>query len=151
MRDVVIDETMEDMDKDKDGYVTIDEYLSKCPRVTASLLGAGLSPASLSSPDDLWPQYEREQAGEEPDWVSSEREQFTNYRDKDKDGKLNKREIADWVLPEDFDHAKAESKHLIYEADINKASETVFVECSEPQIVYPNVIGINFTNNTNKA
>ena len=29
MRDIVIDETMEDMDKDKDGYVTMDEYLSK--------------------------------------------------------------------------------------------------------------------------
>ena len=70
--------------------------------------------------DDLWPQYERGQAKEEPDWVASEREQFTNYRDKDKDGKLNKREIGDWVLPEDFDHAKAEAKHLIYEADINK-------------------------------
>lgn len=30
MRDIVIAETMEDMDKDKDGYVTIDEYLSEC-------------------------------------------------------------------------------------------------------------------------
>ena len=83
---------------------------------------SGLRVPPLPPPDDLWPQYEREQGGEEPDWVTSEREQFTNYRDQDKDGKLNKREIGDWVLPEDFDHANAEAKHLIYEADINKVS-----------------------------
>lgn len=113
MRDIVIAETMEDMDKDKDGYVTIDEYLN-----------------------DLWPQYEREQGGEEPDWVTSEREQFTNYRDQDKDGKLNKREIGDWVLPEDFDHANAEAKHLIYEADINKDKKLTKAEILEHQDLF---------------
>ena len=65
--------------------------------------------------------------------MSSEREQFNNYRDKDKDGKLNKKEVGDWVLPEDFDHANAEAKHLIYEADVNKVSEAVVLVCSEPQ------------------
>ena len=29
MRDVYITETMEDMDGDKDGYITIDEYIRK--------------------------------------------------------------------------------------------------------------------------
>ncbi len=62
MRHVVIDETMADMDRNGDGFVTLDEYIS-----------------------DIWPQYEQDQAGgKEPDWVKSEREQFGTYRDMDK-------------------------------------------------------------------
>ena len=30
MREIVIDETMQDMDKDKDGFVTLAEYISEC-------------------------------------------------------------------------------------------------------------------------
>ena len=52
--------------------------------------------------------------------MRSEREQFSSYRDKDHDGKLNRQEVANWIMPEDFDHAEAEAKHLIYEADTNK-------------------------------
>lgn len=29
MREIVIDETMQDMDKDKDGYITLQEYISE--------------------------------------------------------------------------------------------------------------------------
>ena len=29
MKDVVIDEALMDMDKDKDGYVTVEEYISE--------------------------------------------------------------------------------------------------------------------------
>ncbi len=62
MRDIVIDETLADMDRDGDGYVTLEEYIT-----------------------DLWPQYERDQTGgKEPDWVKSERQQFGTYRDKNK-------------------------------------------------------------------
>ncbi len=64
----------------------------------------------------------REQNGEEPDWVESERDQFHKHRDKNDDGKLDRKELGDWVLPADFDHADAEAKHLIYEADTNKVS-----------------------------
>ena len=31
MRDIVIDETMEDMDSNKDGYVTLEEYIGTWP------------------------------------------------------------------------------------------------------------------------
>ncbi len=62
MRHVVVDETMADMDRNGDGFVTLDEYIS-----------------------DIWPLYEQDQAGgKEPDWVKSEREHFGTYRDKDK-------------------------------------------------------------------
>ncbi len=96
MRDIVIDETMEDMDKNKDGFVELDEYVN-----------------------DLWPAYERE-GKEEPDWLKAEREQFGKHRDTDGNNKLDRKELGDWILPEDFDHAEAEARHLIYEADENK-------------------------------
>lgn len=97
MRDIVIEETMTDMDKNKDGFVELEEYVN-----------------------DLWPAYEREGKEEEPDWLAAEREQFHKHRDKDANGKLDKEELGEWVLPKDFDHAEAEAKHLVYQADVNK-------------------------------
>lgn len=91
MKSVVIQETLEDIDKDDDGKVSIEEYIG-----------------------DL---YRSEEGEEEPDWVKSEREQFTLYRDKDGNGYMEEDEIKQWILPDDFDHAEAEAKHLIYEAD----------------------------------
>lgn len=37
MREVVIDETLQDMDKDKDGFVTLEEYISKCEGAYANV------------------------------------------------------------------------------------------------------------------
>ncbi|VEN48850.1 unnamed protein product [Callosobruchus maculatus] len=91
MRDIVVLETMEDIDKDKDGKVSLKEYIG-----------------------DM---YHMEEGEEEPDWVKSEREQFNIYRDKDGDGFMDEKEVKNWILPDDFDHAEAEARHLIYEAD----------------------------------
>ncbi|XP_050442732.1 calumenin-like [Adelges cooleyi] len=90
-KDIVVNETIEDMDKDKDGKISIDEYI-----------------------EDLFPGVEK---NEEPSFVISEKEQFKTYRDKDGDGFLDIGEVKDWILPENFDHAEAESRHLIYESD----------------------------------
>lgn len=68
--------------------------------------------------DDLWPEAER--TGPEPDWIRAERTQFGEYRDKDGNGKLDVEEIADWVMPESYDHAHAEGNHLMHHADSNK-------------------------------
>ncbi|XP_076472167.1 calumenin-like isoform X2 [Babylonia areolata] len=95
MRDIVVMETIEDIDKDKDGMIDLEEYIA-----------------------DMWPN--RENADEEPDWVKSERKQFHTYRDQNKDGKLDSAEVKRWILPDNFDHARAESKHLIYEGDGDK-------------------------------
>ena len=67
---------------------------------------------------DMWPN--RENAEEEPEWVKNERKQFVNYRDKNKDGRLDKTEVKDWILPDNFNHAQAESKHLVFETDVDK-------------------------------
>lgn len=64
--------------------------------------------------------YNQEGDDSEPEWVKTEREQFTEFRDKNKDGKMDKDETRDWILPTDYDHAEAEAKHLVYESDADK-------------------------------
>jgi Ca2+-binding EF-hand superfamily protein len=98
MRDIVVQETVEDIDKDKDGFVSLEEYIGDMYR-----------------PED-YPELN----GKEPDWVGSEREMFREHRDKDADGKLNKDEMRDWIMPVGFDHADAEAKHLVGIADDDK-------------------------------
>lgn len=97
MRDVVVEETMEDIDKDKDGQISLEEYIG-----------------------DMWPNKDSD---EEPDWVKSEREQFGTYRDKNGDGKMDKDEVREWIIPPDYDHSKAEAQHLIHESDANRDGE----------------------------
>ena len=69
---------------------------------------------------DLYPESERE--GGEPEWVTNEKKQFTEFRDKNGDGKMDKDEIKDWILPEDYDHVASEAKHLLMESDVDKVS-----------------------------
>lgn len=94
MRDVVIEETLEDVDKDKDGRISLSEYIADMYSDTSS--------------DSV------------PDWVVKEREQFNEVRDKNKDGYLDRDEVADWIIPQDYDHSGAEAKHLIEESDEDK-------------------------------
>ncbi|CAG9563378.1 unnamed protein product [Danaus chrysippus] len=94
MRDVVVLETMEDIDKDKDGKVSLEEYIG-----------------------DMYRPEEGDVAEDEPDWVKQEREQFTGYRDTNKDGYMDEREVKEWIAPPEFDHAEAEARHLVFEAD----------------------------------
>jgi len=68
----------------------------------------------------MWTQHG--DADEEPDWVKEERNQFASYRDKNGDGFMDRAEVKDWIIPDDYDHAESEAKHLIHEADINKVS-----------------------------
>ncbi|KAF4523076.1 hypothetical protein B566_EDAN003088 [Ephemera danica] len=64
--------------------------------------------------------YRSTEGEEEPDWVRSEKEQFARFRDKNGDGVMDKEEVKSWIIPPDFDHAEAEARHLIYEADTDK-------------------------------
>jgi hypothetical protein len=54
---------------------------------------------------------------QEPDWVSQERDQFKEFRDKNGDGYLDEEEVKAWIMPPDYDHSEAEADHLIHEAD----------------------------------
>lgn len=81
-----IQETVEDIDKNKDGFVDADEYISELQtKIT------GLSPLiTVVSKVDMYRPDETEKDKPEPDWVKSERQMFSDYRDKNKDGKLDK-------------------------------------------------------------
>jgi calumenin len=57
---------------------------------------------------------------EEPEWVKSEKDQFSRFRDKNGDGVMDKEEVKEWIIPPEFDHAEAEARHLVYEADTDK-------------------------------
>ncbi|KAM4614784.1 calumenin-A [Polymixia lowei] len=94
MKDIVVLETIEDIDKNGDGFIDLQEYIG-----------------------DM---YNHEDQVEEPEWLETEREQFIQFRDKNKDGKMDKAETMEWILPSDYDHADAEAKHLIHESDSDK-------------------------------
>lgn len=59
---------------DKDGKVSVDEYIGDMFRVS-------------------------EDGEEEPDWVKNERETFASFRDKDHDGYMDNDEVRDWIIP----------------------------------------------------
>merc|ERR1711902_392187 len=67
---------------------------------------------------DMYRDDESEGA-EEPDWVSTEREQFSQFRDRNGDGVMDLEEVEAWIIPPDYDHSEAEAKHLLFEADID--------------------------------
>merc|ERR1711868_63318 len=87
MKEMVILETIEDIDKDQDGKISLAEYIG-----------------------DMWLE---EEDGEEPEWVEEERKQFSEFRDKDNSGYLEDAEVRDWILPSEYDHAEGEARHLI--------------------------------------
>ena len=58
-----------------------------------------------------------EDPGQEPEWVTNEREQFKEHRDANGDGVMDLDEVKAWIIPEDFDHSEAEAKHLVFESD----------------------------------
>ena len=69
----MLDETMDDMDKNKDGFVTEQEYVGE-PIYTLHY-----SFEDVFS-DDIWPHHERDFTEEEPEWLVSEREHFSTHR-----------------------------------------------------------------------
>lgn len=76
-----------------------------------------LFPLSVCFSGDM---YSQNGDANEPEWVKTEREQFTEFRDQNKDGRMDKDETRDWILPSDYDHAEAEAKHLLYESDADQ-------------------------------
>ncbi|XP_051570555.1 reticulocalbin-1-like isoform X2 [Myxocyprinus asiaticus] len=91
MKGIVIQETIEDIDKDGDGQINLQEYIG-----------------DMFTPED----------GEsEPDWVTTEKKHFSEIRDINKDGFIDASEVAQWILPGEVDQADNEARHLIHETD----------------------------------
>jgi len=106
MRDIVVMETLEDIDKDGDNKINVDEYIGDMYR-------------------------EGEEGEGEPDWVISEREQFEKFRDRNQDGFLDLEEVRAWIIPPDYDHSEAEAKHLVFEADEDQDNQLTKEEILE--------------------
>ena len=93
MQDIVVEETLEEMDKDGDGFVSLKEYIG-------DLHG---------SEDDEGPIQ-----GDDEEWTA---EMATEFRrlDIDDDGKMNNEEIRMWIRP--INYVIDEARHLIEETD----------------------------------
>lgn len=110
MKDIVLQEAIEDIDKDGDGLIDLQEYIG-----------------------DMWTP---EDGGAEPEWVGAERKQFSEFRDKNNDGKMDRQETLDWILPSDYNHAHAEAKHLLTETDTDQDGKLTKTEILDKYDVF---------------
>lgn len=98
MHDVVVDEKFHLLDKDKDGKISGDEYLS-----------------------DLSPEETHLDAKRRDEWLASERTKFYAQFDLDHDNYLDKSELASLITKSEIhDQVVAEAKHLMQSADADK-------------------------------
>lgn len=81
---------------------------------------AGTAPDVTPSPPTPADLYTQEPGEEEPAWVQTEREQFRDFRDLNKDGRLDGSEVGHWVLPPAQDQPLVEANHLLHESDTDK-------------------------------
>jgi len=94
----VLMETLNEVDKDGDGYISKEEYIN-----------------------DIYPEHDRvKDKGKEPEWVKQSRDRFAEKdRDKNQDGRLDEEEITNWLFPDPKIHLRKEVDHMFKEADIN--------------------------------
>jgi len=95
MKGVVVEETLHEVDKNKDGFISEDEYVDDLVRGS-------------------------EEGSPRPDWVSKYQKRFAEVYDKNKDGKLNEEEIKGWIFPDPEDHLRKEAQHLFSHSDSDK-------------------------------
>ncbi|CAL1676733.1 unnamed protein product [Lasius platythorax] len=111
MEDAIVLETMEDIDKDGDGKISLTEYIGFMYR--------GNEDKELS------------------EWVENEIKQFSLHRDKDRDGFLSADEVKTWVIhPKAEDRAETESRFLIYKVDTDGDHELTKDEILEKSDIF---------------
>ncbi|KAL2300550.1 hypothetical protein Nmel_013432 [Mimus melanotis] len=111
-KDFVIQEALEEHDKDGDGFVSLEEFLGD---------------------------YRRDPtAREDPEWILVEKDRFVNDYDKDHDGKLNPQELLSWIVPNNQGIAQEEALHLIEEMDLNDDKKLSEAEILKNQDLFLN-------------
>uniref|UniRef100_A0A8B9NYC3 Reticulocalbin-2 n=1 Tax=Apteryx owenii TaxID=8824 RepID=A0A8B9NYC3_APTOW len=112
MTDFVIQEALEEHDKDGDGFVSLEEFLGD---------------------------YRRDPtAREDPEWILVEKDRFVNDYDKDNDGRLNPQELLSWIVPNNQGIAQEEALHLIEEMDLNDDKKLSEAEILKNQDLFLN-------------
>ncbi|NXR70445.1 RCN2 protein, partial [Rhadina sibilatrix] len=112
MTDFVIQEALEEHDKDGDGFVSLEEFLGD---------------------------YRRDPtAREDPEWILVEKDRFVNDYDKDHDGKLSPKELLSWIVPNNQGIAQEEALHLIEEMDLNDDKKLSEAEILKNQDLFLN-------------
>ncbi|XP_056137495.1 reticulocalbin-2 [Lampris incognitus] len=90
MADFAIEDVLSDYDTDKDGFISLSEFIG-----------------DVRSHDGSAPSQ----------WEIEETVRFKDLYDQDKDGKLNRDEQLRWVAPNSYGSAREEALHLIKEMD----------------------------------
>lgn len=92
MKDIVIQETMEAIDKDKDGFISLEEFLA-----------------------------DNHEADDSPASKEAVTKKFKNMLDLNKDNKLDRDEVRRWEFPDGYKHViEDEVAHIFREVDANK-------------------------------
>lgn len=94
---LVFQESMQDLDRNKDGRVSLEEFLV-----------------------DLREAEDEVDADERPEWIEREKREFMEYRDLNNDGYLDMSELKEWLQPNGVTPALAEARHLIALSDSDK-------------------------------
>uniref|UniRef100_UPI003754D728 hypothetical protein n=1 Tax=Salmonella sp. s51933 TaxID=3160127 RepID=UPI003754D728 len=87
---------------------------------------------------------------EPPKWREDEKEIFSNERDMDKDGKLNREEALKWLFPGNYDPLDSETSHLFSKADDNKDKILTKQEILNNQEVFIGSQATNFGETLNR-
>jgi len=74
---------------------------------------------------------------EEPEWVKSEREQFSKNRDFNQDGFMDRDEVEQWISPPRYDYVAAEAKHLMFESDADTVQVVTCCMSLSQQLSHP--------------
>ncbi|XP_053275995.1 calumenin-A isoform X1 [Pleuronectes platessa] len=94
MRDVVVQETIDDFDKNGDGFIDLNEFM-----------------------DVLFPPGNDDN---DPEQMEKQRRDFLEIQDANKDEKLDKQELMQLIFPPNYNVAGSEAKQLLKESDTNK-------------------------------
>jgi len=120
LQELFIKEATEDMDLNKDKKICLDEFMKHL-----SILAT-------------------EQESSDPNWLSSQQENFGRFLDKNKDGLLEQNEIKDWLVPAKSAKFAAEAKRLLDIGDQNEDHKISNAELMEHYEQFLNLLPASY-------
>jgi len=120
-KEILVDEAMEDMDKDENSEISLEEYMNHIIEMST------------------------EEERSDPNFSQVQQTHFTTYLDKNKDHVLSKDELKEWLVP-NYDKHEAESWRLISVGDQNQDEKLSKEELLEHSEQYLSLIPPEFWN-----